>query len=40
MQSLWMLAASALFACMAVCVKLGASLFSAALISDKPQPAG
>ncbi len=30
MQSLWMLAASALFACMAVCVKLGASLFSAA----------
>ena len=30
MQSLWMIAASALFACMGVCVKLGASLFSAA----------
>ena len=30
MQSLWMLAASVLFACMGVCVKLGASLFSAA----------
>lgn len=29
-QSLWMLAASVLFACMGVCVKLGASLFSAA----------
>lgn len=30
MQSLWMIAASVLFACMGVCVKLGASLFSAA----------
>jgi len=30
MQSLWMIAASALFACMGVCVKLGAGLFSAA----------
>lgn len=30
MQSLWMIAASLLFACMGVCVKLGASLFSAA----------
>ena len=30
MQSLWMIAASALFASMGVCVKLGASLFSAA----------
>jgi S-adenosylmethionine uptake transporter len=30
MQSLWMIAASALFACMGVCVKLGASVFSAA----------
>lgn len=30
MQSLWMVAASVLFACMGVCVKLGASLFSAA----------
>ena len=30
MQSLWMIAASGLFACMGVCVKLGASLFSAA----------
>jgi drug/metabolite transporter (DMT)-like permease len=30
MQSLWMIAASALFACMGVCVKLGASLFSSA----------
>lgn len=30
MQSLWMIAASLLFACMGVCVKLGAGLFSAA----------
>jgi drug/metabolite transporter (DMT)-like permease len=30
MQSLWMIAASGLFASMGVCVKLGASLFSAA----------
>jgi drug/metabolite transporter (DMT)-like permease len=30
LQSLWMIVASALFACMGVCVKLGASLFSAA----------
>ena len=30
MQSLWMLAASLLFACMGVCVKLGAEQFSAA----------
>jgi len=30
MQSLWMIAASTLFASMGVCVKLGASLFSAA----------
>jgi drug/metabolite transporter (DMT)-like permease len=30
MQSLWMIAASGLFASMSVCVKLGASLFSAA----------
>jgi hypothetical protein len=29
-HSLWMIAASALFACMGVCVKLGASLFSSA----------
>lgn len=32
MQSLWMLAASFLFACMGVCVKLAADLFSAAEI--------
>ncbi|MBL8480376.1 MAG: DMT family transporter, partial [Sterolibacteriaceae bacterium] len=30
MQSLWMVAASLLFACMGVCVKLGAAQFSAA----------
>jgi drug/metabolite transporter (DMT)-like permease len=30
MQSLWMIAASLLFACMGVCVKLGAAQFSAA----------
>ena len=30
MQSLWMIAASLLFACMGVCVKLGSALFSAA----------
>lgn len=30
MQSLWMIAASLLFACMGVCVKLGSLLFSAA----------
>lgn len=30
LQSLWMIAASGLFACMGVCVKLGANLFSAA----------
>ena len=30
MQSLWMLAASLLFACMGVCVKLGSTQFSAA----------
>jgi drug/metabolite transporter (DMT)-like permease len=30
MQSLWMVAASLLFACMGVCVKLGAARFSAA----------
>jgi drug/metabolite transporter (DMT)-like permease len=30
MQSLWMVAASLLFACMGVCVKLGAEQFSAA----------
>src|SRR5690606_6170521 len=29
MQSLWMIAASLLFACMGVCVKLGSALFSA-----------
>ena len=30
MQSLWMVAASLLFACMGVCVKLGSAQFSAA----------
>ena len=30
MQSLWMIAASLLFACMGVCVKLGAAQFAAA----------